>query len=301
MFAVVDFNYHFLPKISYTFILILILSLMDSGCSQQPENLGVVSIGPNITEILFAIGAGSQIKGIGDFDDYPPQTQNLTRVGTYLSPNLEKITALKPATIIVSGEVPQLRELSQHLNIQYHAIPMDTLQQIYDGISLIGELTHSSHKAQLLIETIKQNLQKLENLTKDLEPIPTLLVVGREPHDLASIQVAGGKSFLSEILKISGGKNIYEEAEQPYFEISAEQVLSRAPEVIIEFHCGENLTQKQLDALFLDWKALNSVPAVQKSRIYFILESYGMRPGPRIYKIAEEIATFLHPEVKLGL
>lgn len=301
MFAVVNFNYRFFFKILSTFTILLSLFLFDSGCSKQSEKSGIISVGPNITEILFAIGAQSQIKGIGDFDDYPPQTQNLTRVGTYLSPNLEKITTLNPATIIVSGEVPQLRELSQHLNIQYYAIPMDTLQQIYDGILLIGELTHSSHRAQLLIDTIKQNLQKIENLTKDLEPVSTLLVVGREPRDLSSIQVAGGKSFLSEILKIAGGKNVYKDAEQPYFEISAEQVISKTPEAIIEFHCGENLTQRQLDALFLDWKALESVPAVQKSRIYFILESYGMRPGPRIYKIAEEIATFLHPEVKLGL
>ncbi|HOV32401.1 MAG TPA: ABC transporter substrate-binding protein [Candidatus Hydrogenedens sp.] len=301
MFVIVKSNCCIFPKNLYAFIFLLALFLINSGCSRQTEKSGIVAIGPNITEILFAIGAQSQIKGIGDFDDYPPQTQNLTRVGTYLSPNLEKITTLNPATIIVSGEVPQLRELSQHLNIQYHAVPMDTLQQIYDGILLIGELTHSTRRAQLLIDTVKQNLQRIENLAKDLEPIPTLLVVSREPRDLSSIQVVGGKSFLSEILKISGGKNVYEDAEQPYFEISAEQVLSIAPEVVIEFHCGENLTQRQLDALFLDWKALDSVPAVQKSRIYFILESYGMRPGPRIYKIAEEIATFLHPEVKLGL
>ncbi|HOQ32619.1 MAG TPA: helical backbone metal receptor [Candidatus Hydrogenedens sp.] len=288
-------------KVFYFSIVFCPLICIGIACSSRPEKSGIVSIGPNITEIIFALGANQQLKGIGDFDDYPPETQNINRIGSYLSPNLEKITSLKPATIIVSGEIPQLKELSQQLGIQYHSIPMDTLQQIYDGITLIGDITHTKNKAKYLITEMKNNFQKLEEMTKNLAPVPTLLVVGREPRDLSSIQVAGGQSFLSEILRLAGGKNVFEDSTQNYLEISSEQVLSKAPEVIVEFRCGENLTQKQLDALFLDWKALDSVPAIQKSRIYFILESYGMRPGPRICDIAQKIATLLHPEVELGL
>lgn len=288
-------------KVFYFFTVLCPLICIGIACSSHPEKNGVVSIGPNITEIVFALGANQQLKGISDFDDYPPETQNINRIGSYLSPNLEKITSLRPATIIVSGEIPQLKELSQQLGVQYHSVPMDTLQQIYDGITLIGEITHTSNKAKYLITEMKNNFQKLEEMTKNLDPVSTLLVVGREPRDLSSIQVAGGSSFLTEILRLAGGKNVFEDSAQNYFEISAEQVLSKAPEVIIEFRCGEDLTQKQLDALFLDWKALDSIPAIQKSRIYFILESYGMRPGPRICNIAQKIATLLHPEVELGL
>ncbi|MGC9052939.1 MAG: ABC transporter substrate-binding protein [Candidatus Hydrogenedens sp.] len=294
-------SFHVVLKGLYFSTLICILTCIGIACSSPPEKNGIVSIGPNITEIIFALGANQQLKGIGDFDDYPPETQNINRIGSYLSPNLEKITALKPATLIVSGEIPQLKELSQQLGIQYYPVPMDTLQQIYDGIIVIGEITHTSNKAKNLVTEMKNNFQKLEEITKNLEPVPTLLVVGREPRDLSSIQIAGGQSFLSEILKSAGGKNVYEDSTQNYLEISAEQVLSKAPEVIIEFRCGENLTQKQLDTLFLDWKALDSVPGIQKSRIYFILESYGMRPGPRVVNIAQKIATLLHPEVELGL
>ncbi len=286
---------------SLYFTILISFNIILAGCSSPSEKSGFVTIGPNITEIMFALRVEQQLKAIGDFDDYPPETKDITRIGSYLSPNLEKITTLKPSTIIVSGDIPQLRDFAQKSGIQYHSIPMDTLQQIYDGIILIGELTHTPNRAKHLIAEIQDNLHQLETLTKNLELTPTLLVVGREPRDLSSIQVAGGHSFLSEILKVAGGKNVYEDSEQNYFNISAEQVLSKAPEVIIEFRCGENLTQRQLDALFLDWKALETVPAVQKSRVYFILESYGMRPGPRIYKVAQKIATLLHPEVELGL
>ncbi len=290
-----------ISKNIYVPLFLCFLSYIMTACSSPLEKTGIITIGPNITEIIFTLKANHQLKAIGDFDDYPPETQNITRIGSYLSPNLEKITTLKPSTIIVSGDIPQLREFAQQFGIQYHAIPMDTLQQIYDGILLIGELTHTPNRAKHLVAEIQDKLNQLQTLTKDSEPISTLLVVGREPRDLSSIQVAGGHSFLSELLKVAGGKNVYEDSEQNYFEISAEQVLSKAPEVIIEFRCGENLTQRQLDALFLDWKALETVPAVRKSRVYFILESYGMRPGPRIYNVAQKIATLLHPEVELGL
>ncbi len=288
-------------KSFFLYAFIFLFTVCFISCSSSTEKSGIVVIGPNITEIVFSLGAGNKLKGIGDFDDYPPETKNIERIGSYLSPNLEKITVLKPATIIVSGDIPQLKEYAQQTGTQYYSIPMDTLQQIYDGISLLGEITHTSNRAKHLINEMTQQFQQLDTLKRNLEPIPTLLVVGREPRDLSTIQVAGAKSFLSEILRLAGGKNVYEDSEENYLEISAEQILSRAPEVIIEFRCGENLTQRQLDALFLDWKSLESVPAVSKSRIYFILESYGMRPGPRITNIAKKIATLLHPEVELGL
>gem|GEM_PF-688163 len=285
----------------YIFVILFFISIFNLGCKQTSEKSGIVVIGPNITEIIFAIGANTLLKGIGDFDDYPPETANIPKIGSYLSPNLEKITTLRPSIIITSGEIPQLREFAEHSEIQYYTVPMDTFPQIYEGIIKIGEITHHTRQAKVLLEEMKGNIQKIQNLTSGLEPLPTLLVVGRELRDLSSVQVAGGKSFLSEILKIAGGINVFEDAEQPYFEVSAEQIIAKAPEAIVEFRCGENLTQRQLDALFLDWKALETVPAVSKSRIFFILESYGMRPGPRIYKVAEKIATSLHPDVKLGL
>lgn len=280
---------------AYFLIILISLFFMD-GCKTPSKKYGIVSIGPNITEILFQIGAGEKIIGIGDFDDYPPEIQNLPKVGTYISPNIEKITSLNPEMIITAGEIPQLINLANEINAKYYSIPMDTLEEIYNGILKLGELTNHHSRAQKLVDEMKNKLKDIEEKTKNFEPVHTLLVVGREPRDISSIQVASGKSFLSEILKIAGGKNVFEDETRPYLEVSAEMIISKAPQAIIEFRCGEALTQSQLDYLFFDWKALDSVPAVKNSRIYFILESYGMRPGPRLPRIAEKIARYLHPE-----
>lgn len=282
-------------------IFLISILLFTSGCQKKSTSQGIVSIGPNITEIIFALQLESQLKGVGDYDDYPIETQNFPKVGSYLTPNLEKIAVLNPAIILTAGEIPALREFAHLHGISCHSIGMDTLEQVYAGILTIGEVTQTKHRAQKLIDEMKTELQRIQQLTQNFPPIPTLLVVGREPRDLSAIQVAGGKSFLSEILTIAGGSNVFENAEQSYFTTSPEQILVKAPEVIIEFRPGEDLTQRQLDALFLDWKSLENLPAVQKSRIFFVLESYGMRPGPRLTKLATKIATLLHPEIELQL
>ncbi len=287
------------PKVFHVSLFLCgILLLAGCGGTSQ-KKYGIISIGPNITEILFQIGAGNKVIGIGDFDDYPPEIKDYPKVGTYISPNIEKITSLNPEIIITAGEIPQLVTLANEINAKYYSISMDTLEEIYAGIIKIGEITKYQSRAQKLVEEMKNKLKNIEEKTKNFEPIPTLLVVGREPRDLTSIQVAGSKSFLSEILKIAGGKNVFENEDRAYFEISAEMVVSKSPQVIIEFRCGESLTQSQLDYLFLDWKALDTVPAVKNSRIYFILESYGMRPGPRLSRVAEKIASYLHPEFEV--
>ena len=79
---------------------------------------------------------------------------------------------------------------------------------------------------------------------------------------------------------------------------TAELVREAAPEVILEFRCGRSLTESQELAYFRDWQALEGVPAVDSSRIFFITESHGLRPGPRYVDIARHIALQLHSELE---
>jgi iron complex transport system substrate-binding protein len=136
----------------YFLILFLCGLLILNGCSglSQKKN-GIISIGPNITEILFQIGAGGRVIGIGDFDDYPPEIRDLPKVGSYISPNIEKITTLNPQIIITAGEVPHLRNLAEEINAKYYSIPMDTLEEIYAGIIKLGEITDSQSRAMKLV------------------------------------------------------------------------------------------------------------------------------------------------------
>jgi iron complex transport system substrate-binding protein len=154
--------------------------------------------------------------------------------------------------------------------------------------------------AAALNARIGAELDALRAQLAGVAPRKTLIITSRETHDLNSIYTAGRGSFVSELVEVAGGVNLFADRAQNYFEASKEEVLERAPEVILEFHCGRGLTQNQRQAFYNDWNAMGTLPAVRNGRIYFITMSHGLRPGPRIAEVARAIAAELHPETVTG-
>ena len=126
-----------------------------------------------------------------------------------------------------------------------------------------------------------------------------LIVLGRERGDLTNLQTAGGSSFISEMVEAAGGDNIYKSASQPYLEASKETILLEAPDAIVEIQAGKSLTKNQTQALYNDWRFMDTVPAVKNGAIYYITESHALRPGPRIADVAKIIARKLYFEAEL--
>jgi iron complex transport system substrate-binding protein len=271
------------------------------GVQQGQKHQGIITMGPHITETVFALGQGSRVIAVGAFDDYPLEVIDMEKAGGYLNPDLEKITTLSPELLIVAGQQPQLAEYARVNRIDVLSVSMDSLETIGQGIEQIGAALRCERKAERLKQSIEQDLDHVRAAVKDLPRPKVLILTGRQTHDLNSLNTAGGASFVSELVDIAGGENIYQDALQAYFEASKETVVMAAPEVILEFHCGEGLTQSQLDAYFRDWHALGTLPAVKCGRVYFITDSHGLRPGPRVAEIARKLAGLLHPEVQLSI
>jgi iron complex transport system substrate-binding protein len=285
-------------------VAVLAVVVSISGCGragQSTKREGIITMGPHITETVFALGQGSRVIAVGAFDDYPLEVIDMEKAGGYLNPDLEKITTLSPELLIVAGQQPQLAEYARVNLIEVLSVSMDSLETIGQGIEQIGAALRCERKAERLKKSIEQDLDHVRAAVKDLPRPKVLILTGRQTHDLNSLNTAGGASFISELVDIAGGENIYQDAPQAYFEASKETVVMAAPEVIIEFHCGEGLTQSQLDAYFRDWQALGTLPAVKCGRVYFITESHGLRPGPRVAEIARKLAGLLHPEVQLSI
>lgn len=291
---------------NFTFAVGLIAAALMSaagcgGVQQGQKHQGIITMGPHITETVFALGQGSRVIAVGAFDDYPLEVIDMEKAGGYLNPDLEKITTLSPELLIVAGQQPQLAEYARVNRIDVLSVSMDSLETIGQGIEQIGAALRCERKAERLKQSIEQDLDHVRAAVKDLPRPKVLILTGRQTHDLNSLNTAGGASFVSELVDIAGGENIYQDALQAYFEASKETVVMAAPEVILEFHCGEGLTQSQLDAYFRDWHALGTLPAVKCGRVYFITDSHGLRPGPRVAEIARKLAGLLHPEVQLSI
>lgn len=280
-----------------------VLCVLPVGCSgpgaSAPAAAGIVSLAPNLTETVYALGAGPQVLAVGKFDDWPPEVLAKPKAGGYLDPDLEKITLLNPALIIVPGQHPKVTEFAKLRGLRVLNVNMDSFATIDAGIRTIGAAVAAEAAAEELVARLDGQRAAVAAAVAGLPRPKVLLITQRQSHDLDTLYSAGGPSFVSEITALAGGENIFADQPQNYFEASKESVVLRAPDVIVEFHCGEKLDDAALAQYRADWQALATLPAVQQGRIEMILEPHGLRPGPRIIEIARRLAEALHPGVQI--
>jgi iron complex transport system substrate-binding protein len=259
----------------------------------------VISLSPNLTESVYAVGAGGLLVGISDFCQYPPEVKNLKRCGSWSYPNLEVVSALKPDLILVLGKSQKIRNFAQARGIAVEGFNMDNLQTIKRELLRLGRLLGHEAEATSLTRAMDADLGTLKT---ELDRIPAsdrptvLLSLGRQPGTLANILTPNGGSFLDEAMTLAGGRNVFGDLKTFYPQVSKESLLVRRPEVIIELTGGIELTPVQRRQLIGDWQALPSIPAVQHGRIYVLTQDYLMMPGPRQPKIVRTLRDVLFPK-----
>jgi len=279
------------------------LALM-AGCGRTAhvpaERHGVVSFGPQITETVFALGEGGRVIGVSDFCDYPPEVEKLPRVGGFMDPDYEKITVLRPELVILSGKHIEMTEFCQKTGTPYVNVYMDSLETIDAGIESIGKALRVPEKADALRAQVRGEFDAVKASVAGKPRPKVLIITGRSNHDLNTLPTVGGSSFVSQLVEMAGGENIYADANRPYLEASKETAVLKAPDVILEFHAGEALGDTEKQAYIDDWSQLPSIPAVRNGRVYLVTESHALRPGPRLPEIARRIAAYLHPDTGAG-
>ena len=301
-----SFNSRFVVRHSFMLCSLLLgLTTLSSGCgsSQQSEipsptqRTGIVSMAPHLTETIFALGLGNRLTAVGSFDDYPPEIEKLPRVGGYMDPDLEKISMLAPELIILPGRHEKVTSYARLYEIPVLNIHMDSLETILEGIRTLGDALSCEEAAESLITEMENDMAALAAQVAEYPRRKTLIITARQPGSLNTLYTTGGTSFVSEIAALAGAENIHEEVSQAYFTASKETVVMRAPEVILEFRAGEELSDSDIERLKSDWEQMPTLPAVREGRIYIITESHALRPGPRIVDIARIIAEKIHPDI----
>lgn len=287
------------PRRFIGILMLLAVLLFLPGCGGASGGRGIVSLAPNLTETVFALGKGKELMGVSDFDDYPPAVNELPRLGGYTDPDLEQLTLLSPALIIVPGRHEQVTSFAKMNGMTVLNVHMDNLETIYAGINTIGATLNVPDKATALCAKIQSDLDAIRAAVAPFERRKVLIVLGRERGDLTNLQTVGAPSFISELVDVAGGDSIYKDADKPYLEASKETVVLEAPDAILEIHAGKSFTRNQQQALYNDWRFLDTVPAVKTGSIYFVTESHALRPGPRVADVAKIFARKLHFSAEL--
>ena len=256
----------------------------------------MITLAPHLTETVFALGQGSRVIAVGSYDDYPPEVAMLPKAGGYVDPDLEKITLLNAELLIVQGRHPKITEYARLKGAPLLSVDMDSLDGIDRGIGEIGRALGCEQEAEELRAHIRGDLDHVRTSVAGLRRPKVLIITMRHDHTLNTLYTAHGGSFVSEMVDVAGGDNVYADAPTTYPEASKETVVLKSPEVILEFHAGEIMNDRERQRFIEDWRQLPSLPAVQNGRVYVVTEPHAVRPGPRIGEIAGLLAGLLHPD-----
>lgn len=256
----------------------------------------IVSLVPNVTEMLFAIGGGDRVVGVSSFDEYPPEVKQIARVGGLLDPDLERIFALRPDLVIVYGSQRDLQKQLESAGIDTFSYRHGGIADITATMRALGQRLGTEAQAELAARRIEVGLDAVRKRVSGRDRPRVLLVFGREKGALRGIFASGGVGFLHDLLEIGGGEDVFADVKRESVQASSELILGRAPDVIIEVHGSELLSAEAAAREAAIWSALASIPAVRDRRVYVLSGQELVTPGPRIVEAADHIARAIHPE-----
>lgn len=273
------------------YVLVLGAGCTVHGAQTPPQR--IVSLIPAVTEILFAIGAGPQVVGVSSFDTYPPEAVTRPKVGGLFDPNFERILSLRPDLVITYGSQDELTRRLAATNIPSFAYRHGGLADITSTIRSLGQRTGHSTEAEALARTIEAGLAEVRQRAAGRPRPRTLLVFGREDGSLRGLFVSGGVGFLHDLLELAGGHNVMADVPREGLQLSLEQLLVRAPDVVIELR-GDDWTAERRTRERAVWTAAR-IPASTTGRIHIINDSSLVIPGPRVVHAARTIAGVVFP------
>ena len=257
----------------------------------------IVSLIPSVTEMLFSIGAGDVLVGVSSFDHYPPAVEQKTKVGGLLDPDFERILALKPDLVIVYGTQGALIERLTRAQVPLFNYEHAGLADVTRTMRQIGERVGRADAAKRVADDIDRRIADLRAKTGQRPKPRTMVVFEREPGTLRGMYASGGIGFLHDMLMVAGGANVFADVSRQSLQVTAEQVLSRAPEVILEIHTGPQWTTDRIAREREPWRTLASVPAVRNGQIHLLTDEMMSIPGPRVADAALVMGKALHPDL----
>jgi iron complex transport system substrate-binding protein len=247
-----------------------------------------VSLNPAVTEILFAIGAESQIAGVTEYCDYPPAAALVPKVGGFsgATVSVERLAALRPDLVILSGDMHgRIITLLDGLSIRNFAVEPRNFNEVYQTIETLGILTGNGEKAREVIAVMKAKISRAQERQRGGERPGVFWELTGEP-----LMTAGGNTFISEAISLGGGRNIFEDLSESWPMVSTEEVLLRKPAWIITGDDHGKMVEPGALARRPGWQG---IPAVREGRIATVDADTLYRYGPRLADAVLAIAEIL--------
>ncbi len=256
----------------------------------------MISLAPSNTEILFALGLGKQVVGVDAFSDYPAEAKSLTQVGGSGNKfNFEQIVALKPDLVLAaSTTTPEAIKKLEDLKIPVAVI--GTASTTFDGvaanIALVGQMAGKADKAKSVVDAMKQKIEAIKTQAAKAKSKPRVYweLDATDPTKPFTI---GPGNFVNDIITFAGGTNIFGKLNNPFPQVTSENIVAANPEIIIMSDAAYGVT---VDSL-MKRKGWQVILAVKNKTVHPIDDNLVSRPGPRVADGLEAAAKLIHPEL----
>jgi iron complex transport system substrate-binding protein len=251
----------------------------------------IISLAPNITEIVFALGEGSRLVGVTTYSNYPADAGHIPKVGSYVRLDIERIVSLSPdlCLAIKDGNPKEAVTRLESLGIPVYAVDPRNLESVMETLIRIGHLLGADGKARLIVKDMCDRIRRIGDGVQQTDDRPRVFFqIGVSP-----IVSVGSQTFIHRLIEQAGGRNVAE-GPIPYPRFSKEQVLDLSPEVIIITSMARAADFDQLKA---EWRQWTDMPAVRNKRIFIQESDLFDRPSPRLVDALEVLARLIHPEL----
>lgn len=259
----------------------------------------IVTLAPNVTEILFALGAGEQVVAVTRYDDYPPEVAGLPKVGGIIDVDLEAVLTQKPDLVLgtSAGSDGELLAKLEKSKIPYLFVQMNTLAETYGGIQAFGEAIGRGAQAAKLRREMQAEIANISRSARassapDTRP-RVLLVFGHDP-----LVAAGPGSYGDEMLTLAGARNAVSHAQSAYPVLDIEKILSLDPDRIIDATIRPESDPQAPGAGQGFWASYPSLKAVKNRQVYYFQDPVLLRPAPRLVQGLKIMHKAIHADLQ---
>jgi iron complex transport system substrate-binding protein len=268
----------------------VVVDEVGRSISVPAEIRRIVSLAPNLTETVYALGAQERLLGVTDYCDYPAEARSKTRVGSPLNPSLEAIVALRPDVVLATRSINRLAtvEALERAGIAVYATDAKTVDGVLTSIGHLAGLLGAPQQGDTLLAELRARLDALQKRLDGLAPRRALFVVWESP-----LITIGPETFLADALRRAGAESVVRTS-QDWPQLSMEEVVRLQPDYLIFTADHTESSTRDFSGLrkLAGWSDLG---AVKESHLAVVSDAID-RPAPRLIDAIESLAHQMHPE-----
>ncbi len=256
----------------------------------------IISLAASNTEILFALGAGSQVVGREEFSNYPAEAASVQSVGGSMGNyNMEEIARLQPDLILASPLTPpegiaSLKEITPNVFVLGNPKSLD---ELYANLITVGKLTGRETEAQTMVQDMTTRANAVISKVSGVTEKP-LVFYELDATDPAKPYTAGPGTFIDLLIGLAGGRNYGASLSGEWAQISQESLIVENPDIIL---LGDSLYGGITPESVAARPGWDGIKAVQNGQVLPFNDDLVSRPGPRMIDGLEEMAKIFHPDL----